>query len=197
MITKTLPLGILFTTLFSFTAVRGADSAASFETYKKWHDVCVKGDTGQIDAEIKKFEAQLAKNPNDHLAEAFLGSACALRAKSGIWPPSKVKFLKLGKKHLDSAVAAVPDDVRVRMVRAIAYYKVPLRFDVRPISLKDFEILVPIAKNPRGRLKLNEQQAILYYAYLAYKEDARASANELKNFCHRLAPDSSYGKLTR
>jgi hypothetical protein len=189
--------GIIFALILSLTPAYAASDAASAQTYTKWHDVCLGGDTDEIDTQIKKFEAQLAKNPNDHLAEAFLGSACALRAKAGSWPPTKLKFLKLGKQHLDAAVAAAPDDARVRMVRAIAYYKVPERFGVRPTSLKDFEILIPIAKNPKGRLTTNEQQAILYHGHLAYHEDARPGAAELKTSCHKLAPDSSYGKLTR
>lgn len=194
--TPRLPI-ILAALILGITPAHAASDAASVATYKTWHDVCLGGDTGKIDTQIKKFEAQLAKDPNDHLAQAFLGSACALRAKAGSWPPTKLKFLKLGKQHLDSAVAAAPDDARVRMIRAIAYYKVPERFDVRPTSLKDFELLIPIAKNPKGRLKPNEQQAILYYAHLAYQEDARPGAAELKASCHKLAPDSHYGKLTR
>lgn len=188
---------IVVSLILGFAQVHAASDAVSAETYKKWHDVCLGGDNDKINTQIKKFEAQLEKDPNDHLAEAFLGSACALRAKAASWPPTKLKFLKLGKQHLDSAVAAAPDDARVRMVRAIAYYMVPGRFDVRPVSLEDFEILIPIAKNPRGRLTLNEQQAILYYGHLAYQEDARPDATELRTSCHTLAPDSSYGKLTK
>ncbi len=195
--TKHRLVGSFAALLLGFTPVHAANDAASIETYRKWHDVCLGGDTDRIDTQIRKFETQITNNPADHLAQAFLGSACALRAKAGCWPPSKLKFLKLGKQHLDSAVAAAPADARVRMVRAIAYYKVPERFGVRPTALKDFELLIPIAKNPEGRLKTNERQAILYYAHLAYQNDGRPGAAALKTSCHQLAPDSSYGKLTR
>lgn len=172
-------------------------SLASPETYKKWHDVCLTGGTKEIDAEINKFEARLAANPGDHLARAYLGSACALRAKAGFWGPTKLKYLKLGQRHLNDAITAAPNDPRVRMVRAIGYYRVPKRFKVRPTSISDFKKIVPVARNPKGGLKSNERQAILYYAHLAFTEEGEPGAAKLKADCHRIDPASPYGKLTK
>ncbi len=118
-----------------------ADDAA---TYKKWHDACVSGDSASIDKQIKKYEGRIAKNKKDYLAQAYLGSACALRAKESFWGTTKLKYLKRGKKILDGAVAGSPKDPLVRTIRAISYYKVPKRFKTRPTCIKDFQILVPI-----------------------------------------------------
>ena len=38
-------------------------------------------------------------------------------------------------------------------------------------AIKDFQILVPIAKSKASQLAVNERQAILYYAYLTFKEE--------------------------
>ena len=167
------------------------------ERYKKWHDVCLAGDTKQIDVQIGKYEACLGRDSKDQLARAYLGSACALRAKHSLWGPTKLKFLKRGRALLDAAVLAAPDDARVRMVRAIGYYKVPERFGVRPVAIADFHHLVPIAKRSSGKLTTRERQAVLYYAFLTFGEEGDPGAEDLKKLCHRLDPKSGYGKLTK
>lgn len=192
--------GLFSTALLCILLLSGhrADGAvADPALYKKWHDSCLSGGTGDIDASISKYEARLAANPKDYLAQAYLGSACALRARESFWGPTKLKYLKRGQSLLDSAVASAPKDPPVRMVRAIAYFRVPERFGVRPTSIKDFQILVPIALKPDGPLRLNDRQAILYYAHLAYKEGGVPDAAKLKASCHELAPGSHYGKLSR
>lgn len=193
-------LFILTSTSYSqktWTVAAGNEAQATkAETYKKWHDVCLKGKVEDIDKQIEKFENQISNDGKDSLAKVYLGSAQALRAKYSYWGLTKLNYLRSAEKTLDAAVKQSPNDARVRMVRAIAGYKVPVKFKRRPTALKDFEFLVPIVKNPRGRLKNNERQVILYYGYLAYKEDGRNSADELKNLCHKIAPNSKYGRLT-
>jgi hypothetical protein len=167
------------------------------ETYKKWHDQCMTDDTERIDVQIAKFEGRIAANGKDQLARAYLGSACALRAKASFWGPTKFKYLNRGKAYLEAAVAGAPRDPRVRMVRAIGYYKVPERFGTRATSVKDFEFLIPIAKEGKAGLKVNERQVILYYASLVFAEEGKAGAGELRKICHGLDPESRYGKLTK
>ena len=190
-----LPAAVLSFALVSEFHARAAESSAAL--YKSWNDACLSGGTAEIDAAIAKYEARLARDSKDYLAQAYLGSACALRAKESFWGPTKLSYLKRGQSLLNSAVAAAPKDPQVRMVRAIACYKVPERFGVRPTSIQDFKILVPIAEKPEGPLSTNDRQAILYYAHLAYKEAGMADAAKLKATCHRLDPASHYGKLTK
>ncbi|MBT8036454.1 MAG: hypothetical protein KJO21_02810 [Verrucomicrobiae bacterium] len=164
--------------------------------YLEWHKKCITDDTGSIDEQIKQFENRLKKNPSDHLAMAYLGSACALRAKASFWGLTKLKYLNRGKSLMDEAVKAAPKNPRVRMVRAIGYYKVPKRFDTRPTAVKDFQVLIPIASENPSDLAINERQAILYYAYLTFSEEGHQGAQQAKSLCHQLAPSSKYGQLT-
>ncbi|MFK7910177.1 MAG: hypothetical protein AB8F34_06190 [Akkermansiaceae bacterium] len=166
------------------------------ELYLEWHNKCLEGKTKEIDAQIDQFEAQLEVDENDHLARAYLGSACALRAKASFWGPSKLKFLNRGKKLMDEAVNSAPGNPRVRMIRAIGYYKVPKRFGKRAISVSDFEKIIQAATKGTHGLEINERQAILYYASLAFEEEEHKDAAKVKKLCHQLAPDSKYGKLT-
>ena len=166
------------------------------ELYLEWHEHCLSGKTVEIDAQIKRYEAQLKTDDNDQLARVYLGSACAQRAKASFWGPTKLKYLKRGQSLMDDAVKATPHDPLVRMVRAIGSYKVPKRFNRRKIAIADFETLVPIATDTSSGLKTNERQAILYYAWLTFKEEEHRDAHKAKTCCHQLEPTSKYGKLT-
>ena len=183
--------------VLSLFAVGGLHAETKPEMYKRWHDVCMAGDTDQIDVQISQYEARLAKDPEDYLAMVYLGSACALRSKHSFWGPTKLKFLERGRALMDTAVKSAPDQPRVSMVRAIGYYKVPKRFGLRPAAIKDFQRLMPTVKDPRGKLTTRECQAISYYAFLTYSEEGQPGAAELKKLCHGLDPKSDYGKLTK
>lgn len=167
------------------------------QTYHEWHSHCLNGDSKTIDQQITKFKQTLAITPNDHLARAYLGSAYALRAKASFWGPSKLKYLNQGKMNLDTSVEAAPKNLRVRMVRAIGYYKAPKKFKMRPTAVADFEFLMAAILDKGCSLQVNEKQAILYYAYLTFSEENHADAAQAKKRCHQLKPDSKYGKLTR
>ncbi|MBK1835557.1 hypothetical protein [Roseibacillus ishigakijimensis] len=168
----------------------------ALQQYRAWHEVCLQGNVDQIDQQIANFQQQLAAHPGDSLAKAFLGSAYALRAKFGKWPPSKLANLKRGRELMNEAIVEAPHDGRVRMVRAIAYYRIPKRFGVRETSLADFNLLVPAAQKKKPFTR-SERQAILYYAALAYRDENIAGAGELMAQCRALDPDSSYGKLAQ
>ena len=120
-----------------------------------------------------------------------------LRAKESFWGMTKLEYLERADQLMNEAVAEAPDNPRVRMIRAISLYKLPERFDKRPVALADFQQLVPIARDGKSDLTLSERQAILYYASLSYEDADMPGAEQLKADCHRLAPDSKYGKLTK
>lgn len=167
------------------------------EQYLQWHTICQQGNTDKIDQQIAKFEAVLKKSPKDNLARAYLGSAYALKAKHSFFPTTKLNSLKKGKALMEAAVKSSPNNPRVRMVRAIAYFKVPERFKTHLTSLADFEKLLREIKQKDSSLATNEKQAILYFAYLAFSEHKHAQALEAKQRCHKIDPHSKYGKLTR
>lgn len=170
---------------------------AEHDKLRQWHDICLEGDTHKIDQQITKFEAVIKATPHNDLARAYLGSAYALKAKHSFFPTTKLSSLKKGKSLLEAAVAGSPDKPRVRMVRAIAYYKVPKYFDTRPTSIADFEKLLAVIKKGNSSLQKNEQQAILYYTHLAFAEENHPQAEEAKLLCHKIDPNSKYGKLTQ
>lgn len=183
--------------LVSAESAPSAGSSNNHDKYLKWHNVCLGGDTSKIDQQIAKFENQLTRSSGDNLARAYLGSAYALKAKHSFFPTTKLTSLRKGKEHMEAAVKGSPNNLRVRMVRAIAYHKVPRRFGTHPTSVSDFEFLLKSIKLNSNDLSANEQQAILYYAFLEFKESKHASAAEAKSLCHKINPNSKYGQLTK
>ncbi len=194
---------LIITLLFFFVYNVAALAAEEIPhaLYLQWHKQCLSLDLEVIDEQIDKFSSRLKSNPKDYLAKAYLGSAHALRAKASFWGPTKLKHLRLGQKHLDQAVASAPRDPRVRMVRAIGYYKVPKFFQTRATSLSDFQFLLPYATEKTTQkssaLKSNERQAILYYAHKIFLEENQAGSHSLKRLCHEINPQSYYGKQTK
>lgn len=174
-----------------------AQAKPDHELYHQWHNICLKGDSKEIDLQIERYEGRLKANDNDQLARVYLGSACALRAKSSFWLTSKLKYLKRGQSMMDEAVTKAPREPRVRMIRAIGSYKVPKRFGRRKIAVTDFEKLLPAASDKHSNLQKNERQVILYYAWKTFKEEGHRDAGRAKSLCHNLDPHSKYGKLTK
>ena len=168
------------------------------EDYSRWHHRCEQGDGKTIEAYCAKFEQRLRADPQDHLARAYLGSAHTLRAREATWGPSKLSPLDKGKKLMDQAVAAAPDDPRVRTVRAINSYRLPRKLKRRPLALADFKILAPLARNEGGTLSKSERQVILYYAWKTFREEGHLKqAAQWKAACHQIDPHSPMGKEAR
>ena len=178
------------------TMAATADASEPLTQYRAWHEAALHGDVDEIDVSIERFEEQLRLHPEDPLAKVYLGSTCALRAKESFWGMTKLEYLERADQLMNEAVAEAPENPRVRMIRAISLYKLPERFDKRPVALADFQQLVPIARAGDSGLTLSERQATLYYAYLSYKDADLPEAEQLKADCHSLSPDSDYGRLT-
>ncbi|MDP0492278.1 MAG: hypothetical protein Q7Q71_14605 [Verrucomicrobiota bacterium JB023] len=196
---KGLPLFVLTLGLVLFLThpEAHADDAAKARQYYQWNEVCQEGDLDQIDKTIGLLVKALQQEPNDHLARAYLGSAYALRAKFGKWPPTRLSNLNKAKELMNQAVRHAPHDARVRTVRAIAGYKVPKRFGYREVAIGDFKTVVPLALKGGQGLTIRERQAILYYASQAYREEEVKGWKTLRQACHRLDPDNEYGQATK
>ncbi len=178
-----------------------ATTALSFgnpREYQQWHDECRKtDDVATIDKYIAKFQEKLAKNPEDHLAKVYMGSAYTLRSKNSSWGPGKLDYLKKGGKLIDEAAGAAWTDPRVRFIRAANAYNAPRRFKRRPVAVKDFTWLLPIAIEGKGDLTKRERQAVLYYAWRTFDEEGdKEKAARAKSNCNKIDPGTWYGKQT-
>lgn len=81
---------------------------------------------------------------------AYQGAVQVVRAKHGLNPNRKMRFLKAGLPLLDSAVAAAPHQPEIRYLRLVSAYYLPFFLGRKPIAKEDFKALaglLPAAKD--------------------------------------------------
>lgn len=107
------------------------------------------GDKEAVTQCIDKLEAALATQPNNQAARVYLGSSYTLRSRDLGFGPRKLQALRRGLALMDEAVAAAPNEYKIRLVRALTTSSLPAFLGQRTNSRKDFEWLAQLAqKNP-------------------------------------------------
>ena len=59
------------------------------------------------------------------ITQAYAGALAMLDGKYALWPPRKLEYVRAGRRDLDAAVRAAPDDVEVRYVRLVSGHYLP------------------------------------------------------------------------
>lgn len=137
------------------------------------HDKGVLGDEKAVTDAFAIFEKKFKDEPDNALAEAYMGSAFTLKSRDAFPGPDKWNFLQSGIKHLDEGVRKAPTDVYVRLVRAMNYWHLPFIFGKKGQSLEDFkELLTQIEAKP-DQYAPDLKQAVYYYGGLALKDDGK------------------------
>jgi hypothetical protein len=104
------------------------------------------GLAGDKEAVVKAFEllkAVLQKDPENHLAQAYLGSATSLLGRDVADPNERFKYAIQGLKILDKVVALEPDSIEIRGLRAFLCGKLPEQYFHRSdTAIEDFAYLI-------------------------------------------------------
>lgn len=135
------------------------------------HDKGAKGDAAAVLECIRTLEQVLENEPGNQLARVYLGSAYTLRSRDLWIGPQKLETLQRGGALMDEAVAAAPEDPRVRLIRAVNSLRLPRIFNRRKLALEDFEKLV--AELDCAQLEPLEKQAVYYFSGLAFRGDGQ------------------------
>ena len=161
------------TSVFVLVLLLVLDAAsASPNEQKEIQDFYRRGLAGDQDAVnqcIDKLEAVLKIEPANQLARVYLGSAYTMRSRDLGFGPKKLSTLKRGIAVMDDAVAAVPDDPKVRLTRALTAEALPSIFGQRATSRKDFARLAQLAETQPARFEEGDLQIVYYHAGLAAK----------------------------
>jgi hypothetical protein len=120
----------------------------------------LKGDKGAVEQCIAKLEALLEQQPTNQLARVYLGSAYTLRSRDLGLGPKKLRALKRGLAFMDEAVAAAPNEPKVRLARTLTTSALPAFFGRRTESREDFELLAKEAERAPERFNQDELAAI-------------------------------------
>lgn len=145
---------------------------------KIYHDQGVAGNDDAVDKGFTCLDKVLQIDPSNAMALAYRGSLWTLRARDAWWPFTKMKDVDKGVDEMDKAVDLAPDNVSVRLVRAINSVNLPSMFRRLPIALKDFEHLMN--DSTFAGFNPHLQAAIYCWAGIAYNNDGQtAKAKEL------------------
>jgi hypothetical protein len=123
-------------------SVHGATESEIAPLYKR----AVAGDKQATEECIALLEQAVKERPNDHVAQVYLGSAYALRSRDMSFGVAKLSTFRRGMALMDSAVAAAPQNPRVRLVRALTCDPLPAFLGRKQIARDDFANLAEMAK---------------------------------------------------
>ncbi|MDQ6912313.1 MAG: hypothetical protein M3119_10735 [Verrucomicrobiota bacterium] len=120
----------------------------------------VAGDKDAVNQCIERLEAALTADPKNQLARVYLGSSYTLRSRDLGFGPTKLRTLKKGLACMDEAVAASPNEYKIRLVRALTTSSLPVFLGQRTNSKNDFEWLAQMAKKNPDRFESDDMQII-------------------------------------
>ncbi|RIX53938.1 hypothetical protein D3P08_06690 [Paenibacillus nanensis] len=124
----------------------------------------VDGDAAAVLQAIQMLEALRADYPGNPLVEAYYGSSLVLIARDKTKPLEQLRWSNQGLKILDSAVAASPNDLTVRLLRGKNAYQLPEHhFQRTQTTIEDYTYIV--GQHMRGNTILTQEE----YSQLLYE----------------------------
>lgn len=140
----------------------------------KYHELALKGDKGATKKAYESFQEILKLDPQNPLAEAYLGSATSLLGRDTIDPNVKLKLVLQGLKAMDGAVQKEKENIEIRSIRAYVGFNLPEMFFHRTASaVEDFKYLVLRYEQDTGVFSEKFYWQILYDLGVAYKRLGR------------------------
>ena len=128
------------------------------------------GDAKAVEDCIAKLEAVLQKESSNQLARVYLGSAYTLRSRDLGFGPKKLQALKQGLATMDEAVAAAPNEHKVRLARALTTSALPSIFGRNASAREDFLFLANAAQRNPDTFDADDLALVYYHCGLAAKQ---------------------------
>lgn len=140
--------------------IRAATEADIAPLYKR----AVAGDKRATEQCVTLLEDVVKEQPNNQVARVYLGSAYALRSRAMSFGFAKLSTFRRAMALMDDAVAAAPENPRVRLVRALTCDPLPAFLGRRQVAHEDFTKLAEMAKRfpenfTPGELKIVHEHA--------------------------------------
>ncbi|TMV53032.1 hypothetical protein FE783_02270 [Paenibacillus mesophilus] len=102
-----------------------------------------KGNANAVQEANQLLERLRQDYPDNPLADAYHGSIMLLIAKDRTKPLERLKWAKNGLKLLDKAVAAAPNDNRIRYLRGKSAYRLPEKhFQRTQMVIDDYNFVI-------------------------------------------------------
>lgn len=150
-----------------------------FQLALAYHDaVRVEENTDYSERAEILFEEILKEKPDHVEALVTYGSLKTLMGRDAFLPWNKMKYVEQGCDLMDKAVQMAPDNVRIRITRALNNINLPSFFNRITYCLEDFEF---IRKHPAfNHFNPALKQEIFYYSAKTFENnDQIAAAKEM------------------
>jgi hypothetical protein len=154
----------LIVALLCFASVSITGSATEEQQIAAWYKRAVAGDREAVEKCLGFLEAAVKAHPENQLARVYLGSTYTLRSRDMGIGPAKLAALKQGLALMDSAVAAAPDNPRVRLVRALTTDSLPFFLGRKQSTRDDFDVLAKMAARSPQKFSEDDLAVIRHHA---------------------------------
>lgn len=195
---------ILFLSLFLTTSLFAQNKIDSLKTVIKnepdnisaltalgvyYHDLGVAGDHQSVEQGEKFLKKVLSLDTTNAYATGYYGSILSLKARDAKMPWTKIKYAKQGFEQLDKSIQMNPDDLDVRLIRAMNSYQVPKIMKRLPLSLEDFDFII---KHKTFESWTADHRAFVYlhFGKALEKDDQHEKAREFFELAIKEAPAS-------
>lgn len=176
-------------------AVAFAASVPTEQQITELYRRALAGDKEAVVECINKLERVMETDSGNQRARAYLGSAYTLRSRDLGFGPKKLETLNHGIALMDEAVSSAPDDVKVRLARALTTQSLPFFTGRAGLSRKDFETLAAAAQRSPASFDEGELQIVFYNAGLAANRNgSRAQAVMLLQWAADHPADAALAK---
>jgi len=135
----------------------------------------VLGSAEALDAALEQLDAIVRIEPRQALARANRGFAWVLQAGDDDTTAGQLRLARRGIGEIDAAVALAPENVAVRLVRAINAYQMPRWMERRAIADLDFAwLLAQLEADPAANSTLARK--VLFHAGSHALKERRSEA---------------------
>lgn len=158
-----------------------------------YHDLGVAGDHKAVEQGEKFLKKAVSMDSTNAYATGYFGSILSLKARDASMPWTKVKYAKQGFEQLDKSIGMNPDDLDVRLIRAMNSYQVPKIMKRLSLSLEDFDFII---MHDTFKTWTPEHRAFVYlhFGKALEKDDQHEKAKEFFELAIKEAPGSKSGQ---
>lgn len=179
------------------TVAMSAQFETEFQQARSLYYEGTYGDKAAASQGAKLFSKLYRQEPQNARVKAYYGSERLLEASHAWAPWKKYALSKEGIQLLDAAVAAAPNNLEVRFVRAVTTYNLPDFFGKKKESEGDFSYLARRVVNAAQSGNLEPSiaaSALLFYGRICKEQSKPNLASEAWRSAQNIAPHSKAGR---
>jgi tetratricopeptide (TPR) repeat protein len=141
----------------------GAFDSPSIREARVLHDGAVYASRKEVENSERRIFLLLEKEPNNELLRAYAGSLLTIKSGKSFPGPEALRIFKEGVQMMNEAVENAPNDINVRLIRAINHYELPAFFNRRKQAREDFCWLLSMIDSSEGKQLCDATRAVVYY----------------------------------